>query len=181
MIIRVLRLITGCLMGGFGLTACAANSNSPRSVGAETISLPAAERELIRAVLDSIARPLPPGAALCVQLMGGPSGPVQPDQALLNGLATRRQAVAMTACPRTYAQMVARLDSAGRPMNASHPPDYVDPVQLTVGRPQFERVGYAWIYVRQLQGTAGKDYICVGQSYEGRVSARCHTIRMWLH
>ena len=59
--------------------------------------------------------------------------------------------------------------------------NYVDPDQLTVGRPQFAMPGYAWIHIRQLQGTSGRAYLCAAQAYDGRVWAGCRAIDNWVH
>lgn len=134
---------------------------------------------MIAAVLDTIAAHLD-STTVCLMFMGGPDGPRPPDDELLARLQMRQPAVREAVCPHTYTQMVLHVDSLGRPVDPPAPPGYIDPYILHVGRPQFEQERYAWIYVRQWQGTRGRAYECVSQTW-GRVVASCRVVSDWIH
>lgn len=135
---------------------------------------------MLAAVIDTIAARLPDSTSLCLRLLGGPSGPTDPDEAFLGALRTRQRPVRARDCPRTYASMIVVLDSLGRPLTPSGPRGYVDPYTLVVGRPQFEHPGYAWVLVRESQGTDGHDYLCAAQSYDARTWASCRVVTTWV-
>jgi hypothetical protein len=161
--------------------SCAAQP-SQRVTRHETapVELARIEQAMIGAAVDSVAAKWSDSTALCLTLMGGPEGSHPAGDDLLAQLRARQRAVAGDRCPPTYTRMVRQVDSAGRPADPPRPAGYVDPYRITVGRPQFEHEGYAWIYLRQLQGTRGRAYICVAQAYE-RVFASCREIDSWIH
>jgi hypothetical protein len=131
------------------------------------------------AAIDSVAAGWPDSTALCLRVFGGPAGAELPPDSLLQAIRTRQQPVSVVACPRTYASMILHTDSLGRPILG--PPGYIDPYVLTVGRPQFESDSYGWVYVRQLQGTAGRAYLCTVQYGRAQSWARCETLSRWVH
>jgi len=137
------------------------------------------ERAVLGAAIDSIAAGWKDSTALCLRVLGGPAGWELPPRDLLEALHTRHQPLSVAACPRTYASMVLRTDSLGHPILA--PPGYVDPYILTVGRPQFESDSYGWVHARELQGTAGRDYLCTIQYVRGRAWANCATLTRWVY
>jgi len=131
------------------------------------------------AAIDSIAAGWKDSTALCLRVLGGPAGWELPPPDLIFALRTRHQPVSSEACPRTYASMMLHTDSLGHPILA--PPGYVDPYTLTVGRPQFESDSHGWVHVRELQGTAGRAYLCNTQYVRGRAWAYCTTLSQWVH
>ena len=136
------------------------------------------EVAMLGATLDTLVRRMRDSSSLCLTVLGGPAGPEAPSAAFLRRLSVRRAVVAMDRCPPTYTQMIAVVDSQGRPM--PRPPAYIDPYRVEIGRPQFAGAGYAWIYARQLQGTKGRDYVCtaIWQSAAPRVICNIH--REWI-
>lgn len=139
------------------------------------------EVTMLRAVLDSLMQPLESTAAVCLQLLGGPGGAEEPSDELLRDLAPQRPVVSTSACPRTYENMIVVIDSTGRPLGAPRPAGYIDPYQFTLGRPQFERRGVARVHARRVQGTRGRDYLCVARQHAERTTAACRLQRAWLH
>jgi hypothetical protein len=138
------------------------------------------EQELIVAAVHAIAATWPDSTALCLEILGGPGGPELPSPALLGALRTRQGVASAAACPRTYASMIARVDSLGRRVDP-RPLGYVDPYALTVGRPQFTSTSHGWIHALEQQGTSGRAYLCTVQRVQGRATARCQTVRYWVH
>ena len=160
----------------FAVASCAAqSSHGTHKYETVPLGLSPIELAMIAAVVDSVAAQWSDSTALCLTVMGGPEGPRPAGDDLLAQLRTRQRVVAGNRCPPTYTTMI----SASRPTDPS-PPGYVDPYRVTVSRPQFEHEGYAWIHVRQLQGTRGRAYMCVAQSYE-RLFAACRVIDSWIH
>ena len=170
-------LVISVWVAGLG---CAHPSSQGSSRSPSVAVLARVEETMIAAVIDSIAAHWEDSTAVCVTLMGGPEGARPAPDDLLHRLQTRQQAVRGDQCPRTYTSMVLVVDSAGRPTAPPAPAGYVDPYQLTVSRPQFQQPGYAWIYVREQQGTLGNAYMCVAQAYE-RVYASCRSIESWVN
>lgn len=163
----------------------AACAGAPPGTGMHPASavapLDAYERTLIAAAVDTIAGGWTDATAACVAILGGPAGAEAPDPDLLQSFQSRLHFTTHAACPRTYASMIARVDSAGRPLDVP-PPGHVDPVLLWVGRPQFQQAGYGWLYVRRLQGTSGQDYVCmVEQHPPARARAHCTSPSRWVH
>ena len=155
------------------------------AAGAATTTAPLAplasvEREMMVAAIETIAAGWTDSTSLCLAVLGGPDGPAAPDDALLGALRTRQRPVRMVDCPRTYQSMIATVDSAGRVADPPRPSGYVDPYALLVGRPQFEQPGYAFVHARETHGTAGRDYFCIAQSYQGRARASCQVVRQWI-
>ena len=139
------------------------------------------ELTLMSAAVDSLLRDVAPSTTICVQFLGGPLGPIEAPAAFLEKAAARHEVVRARDCPRTYASMFARVDSLGRSLDPPRPPGYVDPVRLSVGRPQFDQPGYAFLYARQMQGMSGKDHLCVVQAYGSRTQAGCRVLTHWVH
>jgi hypothetical protein len=162
-----------------GLVAVAAACAAPRPAVVPARLAPI-ERQVIVAVIDTVAAHLPDSTTLCISIMGGPSGPTSPDDLLLTHLHTRQRPERHSSCPPTYESMMILVDSAGRPRNPPRPAGYIDPYLLSISRPQFEYRDYAWVFVRQRQGTAGQEYICSVQAYRGSVVAHCVAGRSWL-
>jgi hypothetical protein len=144
------------------------------------VKLSRIEQAMIGAAVDNVAARWSDSTELCLTVMGGPEGSHPAGDDLLAQLRTRQRAVAGNQCPPTYTSMVRQVDSAGRPTHPPRPAGYVDPYRILVSRPQFEHKKYAWIYLRQLQGTRGRAYICVAQAYE-RLIASCSAIDSWIH
>ena len=168
-------LVTAIAMGG-----CATHPGHGSADQTTPLTLSRVEQVMIAAAVDSIAAHWPDSTALCLTLMGGPEGARVASDDLLAQLRTRQRPVRGDRCPPTYTKMIQYVDSAGRPVDPPRPAGYIDPYQLTVSRPQFEQEGYAWIHVRQLQGTRGRAYMCVAQAYE-TVFASCRAIDSWIH
>jgi hypothetical protein len=141
-------------------------------------TLGSVERQMLAAAIDTVVA-MQDSTALCLTMMGGPEGPRPPSRALLGSLQSRRLVVAQADCPVTYESMITPIDSQGRPNRPERPTGYVDPYQLSVARPQFEGVGYAWVHIRQLQGTRGRAFLCTTQSLSGRVWANCRSVDSW--
>jgi hypothetical protein len=138
------------------------------------------ESELVAAAIDTIVSTLPDSTTLCLRILGGEGGAVSPGPELISQLQSRRAIASFADCPRTYASMVQVVDSLGQPMGERRPAGYVDPYKFSVGRPQFERPGFAWLHVRQLQGTVGRAYICAGEVYQRRATTRCRVVSRWI-
>ena len=164
-------------------SACAPASRRPQAVagGVSGSSVAPVELALMGAAIDSLARDVESAGTLCIQFLGGPDGPTEPPAEFLAALTTARRVVTMPDCPPTYERMIARVDSLGRSLEPRRPPGYVDPVQLSVGRPQFDRPGYAFLYARRIQGTSGQDHLCVVQAYGSRPQAVCRVLSRWVH
>ena len=110
------------------------------------------EVRLMAASVDEIVAAHADSTALCLQIMGDERGPTPPTPALIDAVRSRRAVTSMSGCPRTYTSMVQYVDSLGRPIGDRAPEGYVDPYHFHVGRPQFEGLLYAWVYVRLFQG-----------------------------
>lgn len=171
-------------IGALALAAVACAPRAPTVAAgtsrARVAALSPIEQQLIAAAVDSIAARWPDSTALCLGVLGGPAGPELPSDDLLHALRTRQQPVSIAGCPRTYASMITHVDSLGRVVDL-RPPGYVDPYALTVGRPQFARDSYGWVHARELQGTAGRAYLCTVQYYRAQARAFCETVRQWIH
>src|SRR2546425_3366848 len=172
-------LVTTAVLVAGGCTTNSARTGSSQGA-TEPLVLARVEQQMIAAVVDTVAAHWPDSTSLCLTLMGGPEGPRAPSDDLLASLQTRQRVVRGADCPPTYTQMVLYVDSAGRPIDPPPPAGYIDPYILHVSRPQFEQEGYAWIYVRQLQGTRGRAYMCVAQAHR-RVFASCRAVDSWIH
>ncbi|MDH3456069.1 MAG: hypothetical protein OER90_04440 [Gemmatimonadota bacterium] len=160
-----------------GAPGCAAVAGQGVEAGLTASDM---EQQLMAAAVDTIAAMMSASAVICVTLLGGPDGPVEPTRGFLDRLSARQEAVPSNECPETYQSMVTPVDSLGRPKVRVPPAGYVDPYQLAVGRPQFEAVGYAWIHARQVQGTHGQDHLCMVESYRGRIRAHCTVVGRWV-
>jgi hypothetical protein len=168
--------ITAIVALTFAIASCAAQSSQGTDkYETAPAGLSRIEQAMIAAAVDTVAAQWRDSTALCLTVMGGPEGARPAADNLLGQLRTRQRAVAGNRCPPTYRTMT----SASRPTDPP-PPGYVDPYRVTVSRPQFEHEGYAWIHVRQLQGTRGRAYMCVAQSYE-RLFVACRVIDSWIH
>jgi len=171
-------------IGALAWAAIACAPQTPAVAGPKprgrAAALAAVEQQLIAAAVDSIAAAWPDSTALCLGILGGPAGPELPTDGLLEALRTRQRPVSVAACPRTYASMIAQVDSLGRVVDL-RPPGYVDPYVLTVGRPQFASDSYGWIHARELRGTVGRAYLCTVQYVRGRAWAHCETLSRWIH
>ena len=144
-------------------------------------ALTVAEQTIMAAALDSIAAAWPDSTTLCLRVLGGPGGWEMPPERLLRVLRMRQRPVSSTRCPRTYTSMVVRVDSLGRRIDERAPQGYVDPYVLSVGRPQMESDSYGWVHVRELQGTAGRAYLCTVQYVRRLAWAHCETLSRWVH
>jgi len=171
-------LVTAAVLVAGGCTHLPHTGSSQGAT--EPLVLARVEQQMIAAVVDTVAAHWPDSTSLCLTLMGGPEGPRAPSVDLLASLQARQRAVRGADCSPTYTQMVLHVDSAGRPIDPPPPAGYIDPYILHVSRPQFEQEGYAWIYVRQLQGTRGRAYVCVAQAHR-RVFASCRAVDSWIH
>jgi hypothetical protein len=128
---------------------------------------------------DLVAGIRPGTAGVCISLLSSQERTELPDTALVAALSRVRPVMAANVCPRTYTSMLVVVDSLGRPTDPP-PPGYVDPTALTFGRPQFDAKDHAYIYVRQEQGTSGRDYLCTAGGERGRV-VRCREVSSWVH
>jgi hypothetical protein len=96
-------------------TACASRrSQTVEHPGRPLPDLALVERQMLAAALDTIAAHLPDSTALCLSFMGGPDGPVFPDDAFLASLRTRRHVLRGDNCPPTYTQMIRHADDPPR-------------------------------------------------------------------
>ena len=153
--------------------ACASTGIVP-AAGAQLRPL---ERDMMVASIQVVAAEFRDTAAVCIEVLGGPDGPTAPGSELLSQLRGTRQAVAAAQCPATYRRMwIPPNDTLGPP-----PAGYVDPHYVRIGRPQFERPGYAWVYLRLQQGTMGASWICsVEDLREKPVLANCRREQTWI-
>ena len=163
--------------------ACASAAGQHPAGGQRDVSAPLAPIEvaLMRAAIDSLARDIESPATLCLQVLGGPAGPADLSAEVVRELTSRQPVVSVGQCPPTYDSMIVLVDSLGRRLTPERPSGYIDPVHLSVGRPQFDRPGYAFLYARRMQGTRGQDHLCVVQLYQGRAQAHCRGLTRWIH
>lgn len=176
--IASVRVLTAALLVGACVSATSGAGTRP---GEAVAPLTDYERTLIAAAVDTIASGWADSTGVCVAILGGPEGAEAPDRELLQSLRTRLHFTTHAACPRTYASMILRVDSAGRPLDPP-PAGYVDPHYVWVGRPQFQQRQYGWLYVRRLKGTGGQDYVCmVEQSPPAAARAHCSSRLRWVH
>ena len=156
------------------VAACASAGTVPKS-GAELDSV---ERDMIVASIQVVTAGFRDTAAVCVELLGGPEGSFPPDDTLLGRIGGRQRAVAAAKCPATFTRISAPPnDTIGPPS-----PGYVDPHYVRIGRPQFERPGYAWLLLRLQQGTSGAIWVCSAQqSGNHPILASCRRSDGWLN
>ena len=165
-------------------SAVACGSSAPlrtRSVTHSIAELHPTEAAVLRATLDTLVRAMRDSSTVCLYILGGPTGSQLPSEDFVRSLTLNREVVRADRCPPTYQHMIARVDSAGRPLDPPRPPGYIDPYVLEIGRPQFARPDYGWVYARQLQGTRGRDYLCTLIGFTPDAKVVCQLNRDWIH
>ena len=175
------RLNTSLAMVAFAVACTSTARPRTNSASYSVAELDPSEAAVLRATLDTIVRGLRDSSTLCLSILGGPAGAHEPSDAFLRSLSLRRSVVRATECPPTYQRMIARVDADGRNIDPVRPPGYVDPYVIEIGRPQFARPAYAWVYVRQLQGTRGRDYLCTLIGFTPGAQVVCQINREWIH
>lgn len=161
----------------FGVAFCASCLVFPLQAQSAAVGTSAQENTMIADVFRQLAGETPMATPVCISLLGAAREGELPSKELLATLSAIRPVVSRNACPRTYASMVAVVDSQGRPLDPP-PPGHVDPVGFTFGRPQFDGRDHANIHVRETQGMGGRDFMCTAGGTGGRV-VRCRVISIW--
>ncbi|GLC24698.1 TonB family protein [Roseisolibacter agri] len=146
--------------------------------------LAADERRAVQRAVFEAMLPVPepgatdPGRVTCLAV--GRDEPRDPEPALVAALAARVPGlVARSACPRTYASMIYRVDSLGR-VNG-RPPGALDPTIVELGPLDVWAPGIVVARVRTRQGTGGTHYVCqAARAPDGTWAAACEMGARWV-